>query len=1400
MPDENTGASGTGNKATTSQKTDSFWTASQKDISFWDIVQWLATFIVVPGVLLYPAGFLVFVLQICRFYPFDFWTAWYMTSLIPAPVVIGQGVKVLFWPLVVSLVTSLLFSRVRIVRSNKRSLLRTRLSPRNLPDAIDTHLALTTSTTVFLIFVVPISVMLLAYLVYVTSETPNTLYWAFFLPPAIAFALIGGWLISHDYYLKWPADKSHWGFLKGATEGWIIRGLLLAYAGATLSAFLTVLPMDLLNQDPDLPHLEMTILGKGQEDRNRTIEDGLLLANSDGYWHVIDTSSTDRSAKRDRHGFLMIPTNGVEDVKVYESPIKKADLDVAKMSPHESGWVNKDFKYAWADKELGYIAKVTNRGPDTATGVRLEVSLPAFTSANQDRDKLTCRPENNAVACDLVKTTGVELTIVSQKMDLRTCEAENRTVTCHLEKLDMDESAEISLKAKPKEKGVHPVPRLNVEDAEVDPDRSDEKGPDIGLWVDTTADGSVYRPDTWTSKGVTVNTFATDDLKRGVQVDVKDKADDRKRINIKRRALEDDSVAFPITDEGTWEVVPYRAEDKDDVGKATKDNSFIVKLDKTPPDAFIGSGPSGPTNNDRPTFKFDGSDEFPNNSSLRFSYKVDGEDWSPFQARTSATVGGTAGFSGGPHTFFVKARDEAGNEDTTREARTFTVDTTAPTISANATIATGDAYTSGTWTNKSVTVNLSANDRGGSGVKEIAYKVNGGKLKSTQKTSVHIPAIGEEGTANIVYQAEDKAGNSKKGEFVVKLDTTSPETRANPSPEPNDAGWNSGDVTVNYKIDNKVKADDKSASHVNEIIYSAKGAQEIRDTPYNRKEPLVITKQGVTEIAYHAKDNAGNFEKEEHLTVEIDKTAPSVVLDSGPSGSTNNDKPTFTFHGSDVFPDNSNLRFFYRVDNEDWAKASGTSVALDEHESPEDGKHTFYVKTTDEAGNEDATPAKRRFTVDTKEPKLELPGSITKEATSEEGAEVKYEVTATDKEPVNPHVSCSTESGLVSPGDTFPMGTTTVTCKATDEAGNETIESFDLIIRDTTPPEISGVPSNITKEATESNGAHVNWTTPAANDDVDGARKVQCSSRSGLSSDDVFPLGETTVSCSATDEASNKAESSFKITVRDTTKPAVKCEQPEDIWHKKDVTITCTAKDLVSDMTNFSLSTNVPTGGETESAATGSRKVCDEENNCATAGPVKGIKVDKKIPNITITAPDNSAKYKLREVVTANYACTDTGSGLASCEGSAPSGSDIYTGLGGSRSFKIEAMDMAGNTASKSHTYIVTYAFGGFLPPVEGPPTLNVIEAGNAVLVRFSLGGDRGVDIFAEGYPRSQKIGCSSEAPVNLISRGDLQHTASVDHYTYAWNTDETWSGSCRQLILKLNDGSQHLVNFKFVE
>ncbi|MDX2043262.1 MAG: HYR domain-containing protein [Acidobacteriota bacterium] len=129
--------------------------------------------------------------------------------------------------------------------------------------------------------------------------------------------------------------------------------------------------------------------------------------------------------------------------------------------------------------------------------------------------------------------------------------------------------------------------------------------------------------------------------------------------------------------------------------------------------------------------------------------------------------------------------------------------------------------------------------------------------------------------------------------------------------------------------------------------------------------------------------------------------------------------------------------------------------------------------------------------------------------------------TANDNCTASPTVACSPASG-----SSFALGVTTVTCTATDAANNSSSCSFTVTVNDVTPPTIS-CPGN--QAAGSSGGAvTVNYPAPTAMDNCTATPTVTCNPASGSS----FPVGVTTVSCTARDAANNPSQAcSFTVTV-----------------------------------------------------------------------------------------------------------------------------------------------------------------------------------------------------------------------------------------------------------------------------
>jgi hypothetical protein len=119
------------------------------------------------------------------------------------------------------------------------------------------------------------------------------------------------------------------------------------------------------------------------------------------------------------------------------------------------------------------------------------------------------------------------------------------------------------------------------------------------------------------------------------------------------------------------------------------------------------------------------------------------------------------------------------------------------------------------------------------------------------------------------------------------------------------------------------------------------------------------------------------------------------------------------------------------------------------------------------------------------------------------------------------------------------------------------------------------------------------------------------------------------------------------------------------------------------------------------------------------------------------------------------------------------------------------------------------YTFDGFFAPVnnkdaDGKYVLNAVKAGAAIPVKFSLGGDFGLDVFETGYPKSQSIACDSQAEVDGVEQtvnagsSSLSYDAGTGRYNYVWKTDKLWTDTCRQLVVKFGDGTTARANFKF--
>lgn len=193
---------------------------------------------------------------------------------------------------------------------------------------------------------------------------------------------------------------------------------------------------------------------------------------------------------------------------------------------------------------------------------------------------------------------------------------------------------------------------------------------------------------------------------------------------------------------------------------------------------------------------------------------------------------------------------------------------------------------------------------------------------------------------------------------------------------------------------------------------------------------------------------------------------------------------------------------------------------------------------------------------DTQAPRLTLPSPVTAGATGAAGANVVWAATAVDLVDGAVQVACEPASGTM-----FPIGSTSVTCRAADRAGNLATGSFAVTVADLEAP-VLALPAPIVAAATGSSGASVAWVASAA-DQVDAVPVVTCDPASGS----VFRIGVTPVTCTAADAAGNVAAASFTVTVVDITPPVelTAVVNPAVLWPPDGRTVTVVVSGVAVD-------------------------------------------------------------------------------------------------------------------------------------------------------------------------------------------------------------------------------------------
>lgn len=414
-------------------------------------------------------------------------------------------------------------------------------------------------------------------------------------------------------------------------------------------------------------------------------------------------------------------------------------------------------------------------------------------------------------------------------------------------------------------------------------------------------------------------------------------------------------------------------------------------------------------------------------------------------------------------------------------------------------------------------------------------------------------------------------------------------------------------------------------------------------------------------------------------------------------------------------------------------------------------------------------------------------------------------VTVTDVPTATDNCSSTQVLGTTTDPLTYTeQGTYTITWTFTDESGNSSTQTQTVIVDDVTAPTISDPP-----DVSVSTGADNASCTVFVSDAqlVGATADDNCSvniTRSGVPAGNMFPKGPTVITYTAVDAGGNTVTSTQTVTVTDDTPPTLALNGASTItWecHVAFVDPGATANDscagnltsaiVVSGSVNpnvvgsYTLVYSVSDGAQT---ATATRTV----NVVDTTAPVVSCPA-----NIVATLPLNSSATSTP--VNFSVSASDSCAGSANVTTSHASGSLFPVGT---TTVTTTATDPSGNTSSCSFNVTVLYNFTGFFQPIGNLPVLNSVNAGRAIPIKFSLSGNKGLNIFAAGSPASGVIACNSADPVAEVTETTTAGGSSLSYdsgqYHYVWKTESSWAGTCRQLVVTLNDGSTHRANFKF--
>ncbi|MDA0181841.1 Ig-like domain-containing protein [Solirubrobacter phytolaccae] len=689
-----------------------------------------------------------------------------------------------------------------------------------------------------------------------------------------------------------------------------------------------------------------------------------------------------------------------------------------------------------------------------------------------------------------------------------------------------------------------------------------------------------------------------------------------------------------------------------------------------------------------PTATIDASPPRTNDTTPSFTFTAN-EAGATFQCRTDAGTFAlctspytTATLAEGSHTVEVRAIDTAGNQGAAA-SRTIVVDTTAPaapTVSGP-TGATGDNTPTFTFT----------------GEASASFECRVDAAAFAACSSPHTTAQLADGARTFQVRAVDAAGNAgSAASRSLTVDTAAPAPPVFTAPAEN-ALLAVGTVDL------------RGTAEANATVQLLENGESAGSSPVGGTglwNVIVTPTDGTHTYSARTIDAAGNQSTAVTRTIRIDTTMPNTTIASGPTGTTGDTTPTWTFTATEA-----GSTFECALDG-----AAHTACPTP-YTAPtlSAGQHTLSVRAVDPAGNRDNTPATVTITVDTSAPSVTIlsgPAGATNDTTPTFGFSAEAGSTLACRVDTAAFASCSsphTTAALAEGAHTFEV-------RATDVAGNPATDSRSFTV-DTTAPNttITGGPTGPTNVAaptftftsTESGGTFQCR--------VDANPFTSCASPH---SPGTLAAGAHTYEVQAIDAAGNPdgTPASRAFTV-DTTAPPV----PSLSWttpgtdNTPTFTFTgeagATFQCRVDSAAFATCSTPFTTAQLADGAHRFEVRAVDAAGNPSTAGGIN-FTIDTVAPNPPVVAQPTANQWLTASTVTVT-GTAEAGTSVELREGQFTRGTTTATGgnwsitvntvVDGTHTYEATARDTAGNTSTAATRTFRVDTAAPSAPVLEAP-------------------------------------------------------------------------------------------------